>query len=350
MDSYITYIKNNYDIFDPVDFYKHFKFTDEITGKKCLVETLETVCSFENDSPVRRWAVLQKNKNESYKHLDTTETKNHWAEVAITNVMADRLTAVENYASNAYRRVAENVQRGENSQGHRRSRRRSRKRKYATYNEGSNSSRDDKPRRKYRIHTDVNSDDEGILDEAVFDDDKWKIGPTNEYSLSDYLFEYRGCSIDSNNRQKHKQLSMARMMAMHHIFYFPKDSEVSCIRDLEDNYIDTVYEQIPQEVEDPLIKSASVDIYTEKIICLLNKSKINEAEKLQTFGSIMVQAANTDNKISMKAAEVLFDLGRYFVDNKNGIRKTWGEDSFVHQVIAPCVRNIFQGPKYGSKW
>ena len=67
MDSYITYIKNNHDIFDPVDFYKHFKFTDEITGKKCLVETLETVCSFENDSAARRWAVLQKNKGESYK-------------------------------------------------------------------------------------------------------------------------------------------------------------------------------------------------------------------------------------------------------------------------------------------
>ncbi|KAG2217944.1 hypothetical protein INT45_004071 [Circinella minor] len=131
---------------------------------------------------------------------------------------------------------------------------RRRKRKYATYNEGSNSSRDDKPRRKYRIHTDVNSGDEGKLDEAVIDDDKWKIGPTNEYSLSDYLFEYRG-SIDLNNKQKHKQLSMARMMVMHHIFYFPKDSEVSCIRDLEDNYIDTVYEQIPQEAEDTLVKS-----------------------------------------------------------------------------------------------
>ncbi|KAI7846735.1 hypothetical protein BDC45DRAFT_542594 [Circinella umbellata] len=202
-------------------------------------------------------------------HLDTTEVKNHWAEVVITNVITDRLTAVENYTSNTYRRATEN-------------------------NEGSNSSRDDKPRRKYRIHTDVDSGDEGKLDKAVIDDDKWKIGPTNEYSLSDYLFEYRGCSIDSNNKQKHKQLSMARMMAMHHIFYFLKDSEVSCIRDLEDNYIDTVYEQIPQETEDLLAK----------IICLLNKSKINEAEKLQTFGSIMVQAASTDNKTSMKVAEV----------------------------------------------
>lgn len=64
----------------------------------------------------------------------------------------------------------------------------------------------------------------------------------------------------------------------------------------------------------------------------------------------MVQAANTDNKISMKVAEVLFDLGRHFVDSKNGIRKTWGEDSFVHHIIAPCMRYIFQGPKYGSKW
>lgn len=71
--------------------------------------------------------------------------------------------------------------------------------------------------------------------------------------------------------------------AMHHIFYFPKDSEVSCIRDLEDSYIDTVYEQIPQEAEDPLVKSASVDIYAEKVICV-SRSYLMKVLKVLRIG------------------------------------------------------------------
>ena len=65
---------------------------------------------------------------------------------------------------------------------------------------------------------------------------------------------------------------------------------------------------------------------------------------------MMVEAADSGNHISMKVAEVLHDLAHYFMDQKNRGRKTRGEDTFVHQIVAPLVRNIFQGENVGSKW
>lgn len=81
----------------------------------------------------------------------------------------------------------------------------------------------------------------------------------------------------------------------------------------------------------------------------LNKPKI-EAEKLLTFGTIMIEAASSGNQISMKVAEVLFDLTHYFTDKAYDSRKTRGEDIFVHQILAPFVRNIFQGQNFSFKW
>ncbi|CAO3651980.1 unnamed protein product [Cunninghamella blakesleeana] len=201
------------------------------------------------------------------------------------------------------------------------------------------------PKRKRRISFNNNNGDfDDALNENIPDEEKWTIG---EWNITDYLlFEYRQKSLYNNINKKNQEQSPARLLSLGHIFYFPLANDDSCVKYLPSYMIDIIYAHVS-----PTITAAM----PSDVVVVLNEaeealSTKNERKILLTMGKMMVKAAESGNDLFMKSVNVIVDLSKQLLRQQNKSPKYFGEDTFIHKLVAPFIDNIFYGPHLGFKW
>ncbi|CAO3596154.1 unnamed protein product [Absidia cylindrospora] len=216
------------------------------------------------------------------------------------------------------------------------------------------SSLDSTPRSLKRTFVAIDDNADQDLDKEVSEFEKWK---TDDWDITNILFEYRLEALYHNQRKPHRELSPARILSFGHIFYFPINSSHSCLgghsSDLVSHVylgldIATGYDKVPADIV--LYANAILDAYETN----------EEHEIMKVFGMVMVKASGqTDRRdIRMKAVHILVDIAKHFSRQPHHQRRNStkqcgnivGEDTFVHDVIGPFLSNVFYGPNLEHKW
>ncbi|KAI8141564.1 hypothetical protein BJV82DRAFT_169061 [Fennellomyces sp. T-0311] len=215
-------------------------------------------------------------------------------------------------------------------------------------------SQDHNPKSKKRVHVDIYDDKIDALNTAVDDSDKWFLGNVD---LSEYLFDFRRESRDMMADKLDMELCPARLLSLGNIFLFTHRRTHSCISDLPKNLIAEIYASIDGS-DDCLAIMPPVNEWIHRVTSIVTKDHANEAEMMIILGQMLVEAASSpsNNDIAIKSANVIFDLTRGFariaaqVEMFEDKRGAYCEDTFVHQIVAPFLRNIFYGSLLGSHW
>ncbi|ORX48229.1 hypothetical protein DM01DRAFT_1409903 [Hesseltinella vesiculosa] len=172
-------------------------------------------------------------------------------------------------------------------------------------------------------------------------DMKWQVGSMD---VSDYLSSFRQQSIQHNARTLHKELSLTRILSIHHVFYFPLMMSKSCIAYLSDTQIQTVYDSLKS---DPVTLPKDVVIWATNIQQAIDSGDRFALER--EFGSILLSSSETRNGHFVDIAHIFISLTRTMAAHPKQ-PKRGAEDTFAHRFVAPFLNNIFYGNHLESLW
>ncbi|CAO3620584.1 unnamed protein product [Mucor hiemalis] len=166
-------------------------------------------------------------------------------------------------------------------------------------------------------------------------------------NISKYLLKnFRIKSLEYNNSMGHKELSLARRFAPHHLFYFPLNKEKSCICYLDANVIDGIHEDIRSTIVEAVV-SSNITIWAVEV-----EEASRCEDKFTTdllFSKYLTTAAENKCEVQRAAAYILME----FVNNMGQSTEHQhpnAEDTFVHKVVSPFLNRLFCGEKLQSYW
>ncbi|KAG1050497.1 hypothetical protein G6F43_007233 [Rhizopus delemar] len=202
------------------------------------------------------------------------------------------------------------------------------------------SSVEDVPWRTTRTLVNVPNDD---IDSVSHDNDEGaKIGSVD---ISDFLNDFRNKSIQYNLSKLYKELSLARILSIHYVYYFPLISSKSCIAYLtESDVIQAVYDDLKS---DSVLLSSDIVLWATNIQLAIDSDDRFSLE--HEFGSLLISASNTKSTILVDAAHILISLTRTMLTHRKQ-PKRGAEDTFAHRFVAPFLNNIFYGNNLESLW
>ncbi|ORX47445.1 hypothetical protein DM01DRAFT_1310313 [Hesseltinella vesiculosa] len=181
-----------------------------------------------------------------------------------------------------------------------------------------------------------------VSEDTGDDDMKWHFGSLD---VGSFLQEFRKKSIVYNETKKHKELSLARILSIHHVYYFPLDKDKSCVAYLpEADAVNEVYDGLRI---DPVILPVDVVLWATDIQQAIETGDRFVMEK--EFGSLLMKSSESKKDNLVDTAHVLISLTRMMLAHKK-VPKRGAEDTFVHRFVAPLIDNVFYGDKFGSYW
>ncbi|KAG1041036.1 hypothetical protein G6F43_012180 [Rhizopus delemar] len=204
------------------------------------------------------------------------------------------------------------------------------------------SSVEDMPWRTTRTLVNVLNDNTDSVSYDNDEDIQWQV---NSVDISKFLYDFRRKSIHDNELKRHKELSLTRILSIHHVFYFPLAPSKSCIAYLtEPNVVQAVYATLKA---DPVTLPSDIVLWATSIQQAIDSGDRFALE--HEFGSILISASQSKNTDIVDAAHVLISLTQTILTHHKQPKRN-AEDTFAHRFVAPFLKNIFYGNDLVSLW